>query len=251
MDIGDVANFHASNSLTGKGAAVLFTELDKGNELGGSFKLSYGSQTTDTLPFSFDEHMLCSKHKALSGIVCMDVTTDGHIDSELGRSFTVTLLNPDNGDALLLIPDANLLTGLGGVLSIVEVVKGSFAAIDVLHLSFKLPKSCLTSNVGRPYCGDPITEAVIKVSPRMDFVGTKHAVRYIPHYSVQIIRTSNTGKFSPCQLSGYFYVAYNGGVSVPIPVDSSADNLRNALEALPGIRTVCDQLVRVGEEWYR
>ena len=36
---GDVNNLHASNSLTGKGATISVTELIKGNELRGSFKL--------------------------------------------------------------------------------------------------------------------------------------------------------------------------------------------------------------------
>jgi len=289
-DMGDLAILQASNSLTGKGAAVSVTELVKGNELGGSFKLSYGSETTDTLPFNVDEHMLRSKLAALSGIVRVDVATDGQIDSELGRSFTVTFLDPDIGDAPLLIPDTNLLTGLGGVVSISEVVKGSFAANDALHLSFELPRSCSTSDVGRPFCGDPITEANIELSPRIDFEGTTRVVKYIPDYTVQIIRTSNTGESPPRQLSGYFYVAYDGETSSPILVDASADNLRDALEALPGIRTVgverkyasrvvsgvcidatvgsslitcsavcspcsfgvaANLLVRVGEEWYR
>lgn len=68
----------------------------------GSFKLSYGYQTTDAIPFNVDKQTLCSKLEALDGIERVDENTDGHIDFELGRSFTVTFLDLDIGDAPLL-----------------------------------------------------------------------------------------------------------------------------------------------------
>ncbi|KAL3761394.1 hypothetical protein ACHAW5_005766 [Stephanodiscus triporus] len=238
-DGGDVADLHASNSLTGKGAKISVTEFIKGNEIGGSFKLSYGDETTETVPFDVDEQTLRSKLEALNEIEHVDVNTDGHIDPQLGRSFTVTFLDQDTGDAPLLMPDATKLTGLGGVISVSEAIKGSFAANDALYMSFELPRSCSTSDVRRPYCGDPITEAVIEFSSRIEFTATSTFYhQYFPDYSTQIIRTSYVGESPLRQLSGYFNVAYDGSLSAPINVHATADNVRDILEDLPGIDTV-------------
>ena len=294
MDVGgDVADLHASNSFTGKGANILVTEFVKGNEIGGSFKLSYGAETTGPIPFDVDVQTLRSKLESFDEIDHVDAHTDGLVDSELGRLFTVTFLDSETGDALLLIPDATNLTGLGGVISVSEAIKGSFATNNALHVSFDLPRSCSASDVGRPYCGDHITEAVIEFSPRIDFTATTTFYRYFPDYSTQIIRTSYTGESPLRQLSGYFNVAYDGSLSAPINAHATADNVRNVLEELPGVDTagverkyasravsgICidtavgsslikcstscspcsfdaegikaNQLIRVGEEWYR
>ncbi|KAL7542723.1 hypothetical protein ACHAXR_012023, partial [Thalassiosira sp. AJA248-18] len=235
---GDVANLQASNSLTGKGARVTVTEVTKGNELGGTFSLSFESETTDVMPFDVDKETLHSALEALNGIGKVDVSTDGHVNSELGRSFTVTFLDPELGDVPFLVADSTQLTGLGGSISVSEVVKGSLAAKDALYISFDMPRSCSTSDVGRAQCGDSITEAVVEFSPSTDFVGTIVPYQWLPDYSTQIIRTSYTGNSLPQQLSGYFNVAYDGSLSAPINAHASADNVRVALEDIPGIDTV-------------
>ena len=294
LDVGgDVADLHAYNSLIGKGANILVTEFVKGNEIGGSFKLSYGAETTGPIPFDVDMQTLRSQLESFDEIDHVDVHTDGLIDSELGRLFTVSFVDTETGDAPLLVPDATNLTGLGGVISVSEAIKGSFAANDALHVSFDLPRSCSASDVGRPFCGDHITEAVIEFSPRIDFTATTTFYRYFPDYSTQIIRTSYTGESPLRQLSGYFNIAYDGSLSGPINAHATADNVRNVLEELPGVDTagverkyasravsgICidaavgsslikcstscspcsfdaegikaNQLIRVGEEWYR
>ncbi|KAL7554975.1 hypothetical protein ACHAWF_018557 [Thalassiosira exigua] len=213
-DHGDVTDLHASNSLTGKGATVTVTEITKGNELGGSFTLSFGSETTDAMPFDVDVATLHSALEALDGIGKVDVHTDGHVDSELGR-----------------------LTGSGGTVWVTEEVKGSLAAKDALHMSFDFPHSCSTSDVGRPHCGNSITEAVIEFSQDPDFSGASTSYQYSPDYSIQYIRTSYAGDQPPEQLSGYFNVAYDGSLSAPINAHASAETVRVALEGLPGIGT--------------
>ena len=105
-----MADLHASNSLTGKGANILVTEFVKGNEIGGSFKLSYGADTTGPIPFDVDMQTLRSKLESFDEIDHVDVHTDGLIDSELGRLFTVTFLDTETGDAPLLIPDVSKTT---------------------------------------------------------------------------------------------------------------------------------------------
>ena len=236
-DHGDVANLQASNSLTGKGATVSVTEVTKGNELGGYFTLSFRSETTDVMPFDVDKGTLHSALEALNEIEHVDVNTDGRIDSELGRSFTVTFLDPELGDAPLLGSSSDSLTGIGGAIDVSEAVKGSLATKDALYVSFDLPRSCSTSDVGRAYCGDPINEAVVEFSPTMEFIGTTTSYQYSPDYSTQFIRTSYTGDSPPQQLSGYSNVLFDGSLSTPIIAHVSADDVCVALEGLPGIET--------------
>mmetsp|Transcript_4643 Transcript_4643/g.10507 ORF Transcript_4643/g.10507 Transcript_4643/m.10507 type:complete len:341 (-) Transcript_4643:247-1269(-) len=138
-DHGDVANLRASNSLTGKGATVSVTELIRGNELGDYFTLSFGSDTTVVMPFDADKDTIHLALEALNGIGQVAVSTDGHVDSELGRSFMVTFLDPELGDAPLLFADATQLTGQGSVVSVSEVVLGSLAAKNALYMSFDFP----------------------------------------------------------------------------------------------------------------
>jgi len=234
---GDVATLNASNSLTGKDATISVTEVTKGNELGGSFTLSFGSESTDTMPFDVDGETLRSALEVLDDIGNVIVSADGSVNSELGRLFTVTFLDKA-GDVTSLVPDSHLLTGLGGVVSVSEVTKGSLAAKDTLHMSFDLPQSCSTSDVGRAFCGDSIIEAAVELSPSIDFTGTTTSFKCLPDYSTQIIRTSYTGLSPPQQLVGYFNVVYDGSLSDPINAHASADEVRDALEGLPGIETV-------------
>jgi hypothetical protein len=116
-------------------------------------------------------------------------------------------------------------------------VKGSLSSKNALFLSFDLPRSCSASDVGRPHCGDPISEVVIDLSTSAEFIGSIRSYRYIPEYNTQIIRISYMGDFPTQPLSGYFNVAYDGVLSVPINADASAGSVRKSLEDLPGIVT--------------
>ena len=235
---GDVPTLRASNSLTGKGATVSIVESTKGNQLGGFFSLSFGDETTSLLPFNVDTETLAAALQSLDGIGSVEVT-DGNVDSELGRIFTITFLDGEMGDVpLLTFVDSNL-TGLGTAVSVTEHVKGSVAARNSLHISLVRPISCSSSDVGRAFCGSPIIEDFIELSPNSDFGGiTTHVSRHSPDYSVQIIRTVYTGNAPLDYLGGYFNIEYDGSRSVPINAHASADDVRFILEDLPGIDTV-------------
>lgn len=235
--LGDFDLLKASNSLLGAGAAVAVTEVVKGNELGGSFTLQFGSEATDTIPFDVDVQTLRSELESMNGIGRVNVESNGIVDSEQGRSFAITFLDADLGDAPLLVPDSSDLTGLGAAITIAEIVKGSLSSKNALFLSFDLPRSCSASDVGRPHCGDPISEVVIDLSTSAEFIGSIRSYRYIPEYNTQIIRISYMGDFPTQPLSGYFNVAYDGVLSVPINADASAGSVRKSLEDLPGIVT--------------
>ena len=235
---GDVEPLHVSSSLTAKGASVSVTEITKGNELGGSFRLSFGSETTNILPFDVDKESLASALEALDNIGHVDVTTTDHLDSELRRSFEITFLDSALGDVPLLVADSTQLTGLGGATFVSEVVKGSLAAKDSLSISFDLPQSCSTSDVSRAYCGDPISEGMIELSPSLDFSVATTSYQYIPDYSTQIIRTACIGALPRQTLSGYFKVEYDKEMSVPINAHASEDEVRDAIEGLPSVETV-------------
>jgi len=231
-DHGDVPLLQASSSLTGKGATILVTEVTKGNELGGVFSISFDSSEESTVAFDVDEVTLGLAIESLDGIGQIDVSATGQVDSELGRSFTVTFLEPTLGDVPLLVADSSQLSGLGAVVSVSEVVKGSLAAKDALSISFDLLRSV-----------DPITEVAVELSTNADFSGVKSIYQYFPDYSYQVIRVTAE--------SGFFTVAYNGSQGSTIGAAASSDEMREALEGLDGIKTVAVERVQVtgGYEW--
>jgi len=236
--IGDVPILRASSSLTGKGATVSVVESTKGNQLGGSFALTFGDGTISQLPFNVDTETLAAALEALDGIETVEVSTSGNTDSELGRTFQITFLDAEMGDVPLLTFDHSNLTGLGAAISVTELVKGSIASRSSLHISLVRPRGCSSSDVGRAFCGSPIIEDVIELSATSDFGGTStHVLRHSPDYSVQIIHIMYTGAEPLDYLGGYFNIEYDGSRSEPINAHASADDLRFILEDLPGIDT--------------
>jgi hypothetical protein len=235
---GDVPILRASSSLTGKGATVSIVESTKGNQLGGSFALSFGKETTSQLPFDVDTEALADALQSLDGIGSLNVNSNGYVSSELGREFTITFLDAEMGDAPLLTSGQSNLTGLGAAISVTEYVKGSVASKTFLHISFVRPRSCSSSDVGQAFCGSPIIEDLVELSPHSDFGGITTKLKHSPDYSVQIIRTMYTGTSPLDYLGGYFNLEYDGSRSVPINAHASADDVRFILEDLPGIDTV-------------
>ena len=217
---------------------ISVVESTKGNQLGGSFALSFENETTAPLSFDVDTDTLEAALESVDGIGSVDVSTNGKIDSELGRMFTITFLDAGMGDVPLLRPDETHLTGLGAVISVTEHVKGSVASNAAIEISFVHPRSCSSSDVGRPFCGSHVTEDIVELSPRSDFGGMAHNSQYSPDYSVQVIRTMYTGEEPLYALGGYFNIEYDGSLSQPIHAHASADDVRLVLEDLPGIETV-------------
>ena len=235
---GDIPILRASNSLTGKGAMVSVSESTKGNQLGGTFALSLADETTSQLPFDLDAEALTAALEGMDGLGSVLVQKDGNVDSEFGRSFTITFLDANIGDVPTLTPNGANLTGLGAAISTIEHVKGSVASRSSLHISYKHPMSCSSSDVGRASCGSPIMEDIIELSASSTFDVMPTVLQHSPDYSIQRIRIVSTGT-APLQfLSGYFNIEYDGRRSKPINAHASADEVRFILEDLPGIDTV-------------
>ena len=237
-DHGDVPILNASNSLTGKGAAVSVSEITKGNELGGSYSLAFGLESTIELPFDAPAHAIKSALESLPAITVVTVNQVGSIDSEGGTTYAITFNDAELGDVELLTANTSQLTGLGAIALLSEKIKGSLASKDSLHLSFDAPRSCSVSDVGWPVCGDSISEVSFDISGNSAFDGHVDEHIYRPDYSYQIIRTSRTSSGPAYSLSGYFNIAYDGYISSPLSAQASANDVRIALERLPGIKTV-------------
>jgi hypothetical protein len=236
-DNGDVPLLHASNSLTGKGSNIAVTEVVKGNELGGSYSLIFGTESTAELPFDASAEEIKTALQDLSGISNVNVDLVSPIDAEGGRTFAITFMDPNLGDAELLSANISQLTGLGGVVAVSETAKGSLASRNSLHLSFDIPRSCSTSDVGRPACGDSISEVSFELGANSAFIGNLVKTSHYPDYSTQIIRTSHGASAHMYPLGGYFHIEYDGFISSPLSARATAYDVRVALENLPGIIT--------------
>jgi len=237
---GDVPLLPVTNALTGGGASVVVEEVQKGNQLGGTFQLSYMSRATANISYAASASALQAALQAVSGIGLVAVTASS-AGYEGGSLYAVTFLSA-LGDIELLVPDSTYLTGKGAVVSVREAVKGSEAMGDALAISFKAPLSCSTSQVTLGVCGRPVTKYVFELDTNANFRARPIIVEYTPDPQVQIIRTSSVSldrvPFQEKEITGHFILAYNGDQTQAMNAAVSADDLRYALEALPSVVTV-------------
>ena len=102
---------------------IAIAETQNGNHIGGTFDLTYGSNTatvnhdaTDSQLETILENSLVTKN--------VDVTRSGP-DTNNGYSWTISFLE-EEGDVSMLTANVTSLTGVGKASSIVEVHKGTF-----------------------------------------------------------------------------------------------------------------------------
>ena len=116
------------SSLQGKDAAIQLREVTKGNEIGGTFTLSYGGDaTTEPIPFDTDADTLMGFIlESDLGVGQVEISKDNSSkDSEGGRSFRVTFVDNSSddsfgGDRPLLQADSSQLSGVGAVVTVRE-----------------------------------------------------------------------------------------------------------------------------------
>ena len=242
---GDVAELAVYSSLQGKDASVRLVEIVKGNEIGGTFTLSYmygdsggdgatAAATTEPIPFDATADMIKDIiEKSSMGVHVghMEITEDSLVDSEGGRSFRITFVDNSDatstgGDRPLLQADSSQLSGVGAAVTVREEIKGSSARGDSLAVSYEMPYH---SN------GAPITETAIEANLHEDFIGNASDIQLPGDYSVQIVSIRNNDAVA---LSGSFRLSYDGEITDDIPVDASDLQIKMALEQLSSINTI-------------
>ena len=232
---GDVNDLAVYSSLQGKDATVRVQEIIKGNEIGGTFTLSYGDDdttTTEPIPFdaTADEIKDFIDNSGLDVLVGVE-STNPLVDSESGRSFRVTFLDhhsdySSDGDRPLLQADLSQVSGVGAVASVREEVKGSSARGDSLFVSYEMPDHSF---------GSPITRTTIQSDLHEEFIGDAREIQLDADYTVQIVSIRNSGVAA---LSGSFRLSYGDEITDDIPVNAEEKQIKMALENFRSINTV-------------
>merc|ERR1712054_90443 len=122
---GNVGSFACEVDDTFNGVTGALCQVDTivdGNELGGSFTLTYQTETTAAIAHNAPTNDVVTAVEALSNIRNVAVTRSGP-DSEGGYIWTVTFTN-DIGD-LVKFGSVNSLTGTGSLITIKETQRGN------------------------------------------------------------------------------------------------------------------------------
>ena len=227
-----------TSSLTGAGASATIAEATQGNELGGSFALVYDNVATGAVSFDVSTADLEALLEAVPGVSMVEVTTDSVVDTEGGRTWTVTFLDAA-GDIKALAPETYALTGAGAAVTVVEVTKGSEALGDSLALSWPAPVECSTSQVTKGACGSPAEKVIFELDTAPNFKADPIYVEYELDYTVQkvlINAASLAGiAYENYAASGVFQLGYASAETAYLSAQASSTEVRHALEALPGI----------------
>lgn len=170
---GDVPILMVTSSLVGTGANIQVREVRKGNSIAGTFTLSYMGSITTPIVWNAkatavnsisDGSSMQEKLEALDiiGPITVERST---MDREGGMTWRITFLdnNLNPGDLPLLQASSSALTGVGVVVSIREIRKGSNAVGDQLWLSFDPP---LSDN------GSPITKYQVRWDTSAQFTAS-------------------------------------------------------------------------------
>ena len=269
---GDVDGLVPVSSLFGKDATITAYEVVKGNGLGGTFTLSYGSETTNPLAFNCDESVMQNVLRSIESLEEVVVTTDGSFNSEGGRTYLVTFLGAGLGDTELLVPGTDELTGRGKAITVREETRGmiyficlghqclvsvisytslyrqlrlligSIATGDALGISFNIPSGCSQSQVEPGTCGSAVSNVEIEIDTNVDFLSNPILIGFEPDKTVQIVKVSSSSfsikAFQQPYVSGFFQLIYDEAKTGPIGASASSDEVRYALESLPGVATV-------------
>jgi hypothetical protein len=253
---GDVALMRPSNSLTGTGASIKVEEVTKGNNLGGYFTLGLDGHLSTPLNYDATTAEVEAALEALPSVGAIAVSSNGYVDTESGRGWTVTFYDSVNpGDVSSLVATADTLTGVGAAILIEEVVKGSEATGSEAKLSFSSPHYCSYTPTKKGECGAPVTSYEVEWDTVSDFSTSGLSSHTIDSanllYTVQRVVTQSSGggrgveasigdwsHASGQSMSGTFQLSFGGHVTTDLPAYATAQQVRYALEALPSIDTV-------------
>eukprot|EP00937_MAST-01D_sp_MAST-1D-sp2_P001211 g1211.t1 len=141
-DVGDIAALVPVSSLYGTAANVAIREHTKGNQIAGSFTLSYNGESTAALAYNapaIGTGSMKAALEALSAVGRVDVSRS-MVDTERGYTWSVTFRDTMNdGDVPMLHANDHGLTAVGKVVQVREMTKGSPATSSHLWVSFQPP----------------------------------------------------------------------------------------------------------------
>ena len=137
----------------GKDASVRVKEVQRGNQIVGSFTLSYDFETTRPLDFNANPTDVESALQDLLQLNDVTVLSQEVLNTKGGKKYLITF-NDYVGDALLLRADKRNLSGIGSTATVMEEIKGSLATADSLQISFDYPTMCSVSQVSHGSCGN-------------------------------------------------------------------------------------------------
>lgn len=220
--------------------SVKSASIQSGNYLGGSYILNYNNKLTASIPYNASALLL---QQLLTPVVGDVVVRRGIVTSEGGASYLMTFEGlVSKGDIPLLVPYYQAsLTGVGAVVYVREVVKGSLPSGSSLKVSFDSPLYCSQSQVLQGNCGASVQSYSLQVYTAQNVLSQ---VLTIPvSYDVQIVRVSATDLERPLYFdgedaTGSFKLTYNGSTTGHINSHITSADLRSVLEALPSIHTV-------------
>jgi len=232
--IGDVPTLESVSSLTGTGAKIDITEVVQGNAIGGEFTLELGGEYTSTMPHDVSAIQLLAELEELSGTGMITTGRSGP-DTEDGYVWDETFLSAP-GDVPMLAADPTSLTGIGASMLVREIVKGQESSGEHVKVGFEAPAHCSRSQVKLGVCGDPVVRYDIEYDSSSSF-GTadrKQISLGSEHLLTQVQRVITQSEGAPA--SGTYTISYDGRESGPIEASADAVAVRDALEALPGVR---------------
>jgi hypothetical protein len=244
---GDVEDLSVLNLLRGAGVNITVIEERKGNELGGTFSLSYGALTTEEIPFNVSATELKHAIEKLETIDTVSVHEIEPFTSEKGKTFLITFLDMNAGDVELFRVKTKNLTGEGATITVREEIKGSVPSPNSLHVSFPPISECSQSMVPHGSCGASIEEVSIEISTDISFRAPLIRT-LVPDLQVQVVKIRSkvehsvqTFSLESNPISGTFQLGYGASLTEDISISASAESVRSALESLPGIVTVTVQ----------
>jgi len=212
--------------------------VQDGNYLGGSYLLEYQGKVTQPIPYNADEETFAF---IVSKVVGMVSVARSAVDTEGGSSYLVTFMGI-NGDISNMKPQFfGTLTGVNSVVSVLENVKGAVASGSSLALSFESPLYCSFSQVKHGICGAPIDHYLVEIG---DTFGNINSARQVKaDFTTQIVRIFapsmfDEGVFDGEDATGSFQLTYGDYTTGPISSHASAQDFRDAIEALPNVNTV-------------
>lgn len=237
---GDFPMLELTSSLTGAGAEITVEEEVKGNELSGYFVLTYDNAGTELLAFDATADDIKNALEEVDNLGLVAVSGGLKIDTEFGRSWTVTFLSSP-GDVPELRGETHSLGGVGSAVTVREVTKGSEAVGDSLHISYSAPMFCSTSQVVAGECGAPADKVIFEIDVNPKFQADPVFVEKDLDYTVQKVRISSKSldtEFEAQSVSGIFQLSYEGEITPILNADATAIEVKHALESLGAIDTV-------------
>jgi len=229
-----------SNSLTGANTVITIDRIQEGNYLSGFYKLQMEGVVSSLISVDASALVVKTALNNMKTVGLVDVSLSPLVTTEGGKSYLITFIDK-KGDIPLLIPEIHNVSGVGATINVFEARKGSVANGTQLRLSFESQLYCSQSNVKVGICGSPVDNYEISVGPTVSV--SDKTFPYTPDYNIQIVRIAVPSfyqkyNFSDVSSTGYFTLTYDGHVSAPISAEASETDMRDVIEAFPGVSTV-------------